>query len=191
MDANTNMDQWLVRTSENWIAGPYPKDQICEMIRSGKLKAQDEVCSGSGYWIYLSETDLLKQFLGVELPKVKLHSSTEEEITEAGLPKGVLDLDEVSTDPHLQIQRSSAGELLSVGASSASISEKVRNRESSQVEWNGSSRMAQGQVKVHVEDELGIRPGAEDSSGQWTWLLVVSLVLGSVIAFVLLKILKH
>ena len=32
------MDLWLVRTARNIIAGPYPKDQVCQLIRDGQFE---------------------------------------------------------------------------------------------------------------------------------------------------------
>lgn len=74
------MDQWLVRTSENWVTGPYLKEELCLMIQEGKLVLQDEVCPANGYWIFLHERDEVQKFLGVEVPRVV--SEDEEDITE-------------------------------------------------------------------------------------------------------------
>jgi hypothetical protein len=88
------MDQWLIRTSENWIAGPYSKEQVCQMILDGKLGLQDEVCVSDGFWIYIHEREEVKQFLGIEVPKSKL-ASDDEEVTQT---QSNLEEDDI-TDP--------------------------------------------------------------------------------------------
>jgi hypothetical protein len=73
------MDQWLVRTHNNVIAGPFNKDQVVQLIREGKLSHQDEVCCANEYWIALHERDEVMKQLGVEVPKATLG---DEEVTE-------------------------------------------------------------------------------------------------------------
>jgi hypothetical protein len=74
------IDEWLIRTEDNWIAGPYPAQQICEMILEGRLGVQDEVCAANHYWVYLHEANEIRAQLGVELPRVV--ESSAEEVTE-------------------------------------------------------------------------------------------------------------
>jgi hypothetical protein len=62
------MQQWLIRTADNWISGPYTLDQVSQMILGGKLGPEDEVCTANGYWFYLHESTELKTQLGIELP---------------------------------------------------------------------------------------------------------------------------
>jgi hypothetical protein len=88
------MDQWLIRTSENWIAGPYSKEQVCQMILDGKLSLQDEVCVADGFWIYIHEREEVKQLLGIDVPKSKL-ASDDEEVTQT---QSNLEEDDI-TDP--------------------------------------------------------------------------------------------
>jgi hypothetical protein len=77
------MAQWLIRTAENVIAGPYEREQVCQLIRDGELNYQDEVCQSNGYWIYLHERDEVLRQLGVEVPKPAAPQG--EEVTETGL----------------------------------------------------------------------------------------------------------
>src|SRR5450756_344916 len=51
------MDTWLIRTSKNQIAGPYGADQGRELIRTGQLQLQDEICRANHYWIALMKRD--------------------------------------------------------------------------------------------------------------------------------------
>lgn len=60
---------WLVRTAENWIEGPHPASKVCQMILAGQLKAEDEVCLASGFWIFLSEREEIQRHLGVQVPE--------------------------------------------------------------------------------------------------------------------------
>lgn len=64
-----SMDQWLVRTSENIIAGPYSTEQIKNLIRERKLCHQDEICQGNSYWFYLYEQNEVHKQLGLTMPK--------------------------------------------------------------------------------------------------------------------------
>lgn len=74
------MDQWLVRTSNNIIAGPYSRDQVVKLIHEGKLGLQDEVCQANQYWIFLHEhLEVLRQ-LNISMPKSS--RAEEEEVTE-------------------------------------------------------------------------------------------------------------
>jgi len=65
------MEQWLTRTEKNWIAGPYSKAQVIQMIQDGTLGIQDEVCPANGYWILLHERKELFDQLGIELPRAR------------------------------------------------------------------------------------------------------------------------
>lgn len=89
------MDQWLIRTSNNWIAGPYSAQQICQMVLEQKLTLQDEVCTGNGYWIFIHERDEIKKALGIDVPKAPRKAG--EDFTET--QKELVD-DEV-TDPDI------------------------------------------------------------------------------------------
>ncbi len=54
---------WLIRTRSNHILGPISKEKVLELYHNGSIKADDEVCSGNGYWFYLREDDLVQRFL--------------------------------------------------------------------------------------------------------------------------------
>ncbi len=64
---NINQDQWLIRTAQNWIRGPYSKAEICDQIQSKQLSKQDEICIANQYWIYLYENEKVYQALGIQL----------------------------------------------------------------------------------------------------------------------------
>jgi len=54
---------WLIRTGQNQILGPVTKDKVKELINSGSLDLEDEVCSGNGYWFKIKEDDLVDKYL--------------------------------------------------------------------------------------------------------------------------------
>src|SRR3954471_13137598 len=62
------VDQWLVRTAQNLIMGPYKKEDVLNLIREGSLTLQDEVCQANHFWFYLHEHEELKRQLGLEMP---------------------------------------------------------------------------------------------------------------------------
>lgn len=60
---------WLIRTTQNQILGPVSKQKIIDLVRSGKLEEDDEVCSGNGYWFYIKEDDLVEKYLLGDIPQ--------------------------------------------------------------------------------------------------------------------------
>ncbi len=75
-------DQWLVRTSQNVILGPYSKDEVCAMIGEGALGLQDEVCLANHFWFFLHEHEEVKRQLGVEVPTAQLISEDDVTLTQ-------------------------------------------------------------------------------------------------------------
>jgi hypothetical protein len=57
------MKNWLIRTKTNFILGPVSRDKLLELIETGSLTEEDELCSGNGYWFYLREQKLLNHYL--------------------------------------------------------------------------------------------------------------------------------
>lgn len=60
------MDEWLIRTAKNKIAGPCTRDRIRELIVQKQLQPIDEVCPGNGYWFSLNEVNEVQEKLGLE-----------------------------------------------------------------------------------------------------------------------------
>lgn len=54
---------WLIRTKSNYILGPVSQAKVQELLESSTLKAEDEVCSGNGFWFYIREKELVKRFV--------------------------------------------------------------------------------------------------------------------------------
>ena len=78
MDPGT--PQWLVRTALNLIAGPYSREQVRQMILSGQLRAQDEICRSNHYWIQLHEREEVSAELGADV-LAHLSNDADEEAT--------------------------------------------------------------------------------------------------------------
>ncbi len=62
-------DLWLIRTNENLIAGPYPKEQIRKLIADKTLTPQDEICQANRQWVILTHVDEAEKLLDFEFPK--------------------------------------------------------------------------------------------------------------------------
>jgi hypothetical protein len=54
---------WLIRTKSNHILGPVSKEKVQELYQNGSIKADDEICSGNGYWFFIRELDLVNKYL--------------------------------------------------------------------------------------------------------------------------------
>lgn len=57
------MKNWIIRTKNNFILGPVSREKLLEIVNSGTLAEDDELCSGNGYWFFFREKDLLKKYL--------------------------------------------------------------------------------------------------------------------------------
>ena len=74
---------FLIRTKENRISGPFPKEVILARMQSGELREMDEVCPDHGYWIYLHERDESLKMLGAALARSdEFHEESTETDTE-------------------------------------------------------------------------------------------------------------
>lgn len=60
--------QWMIRSPQLQITGPFTKEELSSKILGGELSGDFEVCAGNHYWFYLNETHELEQQLGVKLP---------------------------------------------------------------------------------------------------------------------------
>lgn len=54
---------WLIRTKTNHILGPISKEKVLELLQNNSIKADDEICSGNGFWFYVREEDMVARFL--------------------------------------------------------------------------------------------------------------------------------
>ncbi len=55
--------EWLIRTKNNHILGPVSKEKIKQLVSSGSIKGDDEVCSGNGFWLYIREQELISKYV--------------------------------------------------------------------------------------------------------------------------------
>ena len=60
---------WLIRTKSNHILGPISKEKVIELYQNGSIKADDEICSGNGYWFFIREIDLVNRYLLGSVPQ--------------------------------------------------------------------------------------------------------------------------
>ena len=115
--------QWMIRTAQNRINGPYSIEEIRTFIKDGNLTTLDEVCPSEGFWFFLHEAVEVEKLLGVS-PPVPLHGA-EDEVTQTevvasgtatatkGRPsESLTDSDDVDTGVFVQggIRRSSTGD---------------------------------------------------------------------------------
>jgi hypothetical protein len=75
-------DEWLIRTADNQISGPFSRQQIMSMIQSAELTLEDEICGAGNYWIYLHENQEVKAQLGIDVPKTLYKNPQEATLTE-------------------------------------------------------------------------------------------------------------
>lgn len=61
--------EWLIRTKNNHILGPVSLNKIKELQAKGSIKADDEVCSGNGYWFYIREKALVEKYILNSIPQ--------------------------------------------------------------------------------------------------------------------------
>ena len=54
---------WLIRTVNNRLLGPISKEKLKQLYFEQKIKAEDEVCSGNGYWFKIKEKELVEKYL--------------------------------------------------------------------------------------------------------------------------------
>lgn len=76
---------WLIRTRSNHILGPVSKEKVVELHGNGSIKADDEICSGNGFWFFLRETEMVEKFLtGGEVQSFNPISEAKDVLTASG-----------------------------------------------------------------------------------------------------------
>lgn len=78
------MNQWLIRTSQNMISGPFTAEQVRKKILDAELKSEDEICQANHFWIFIYETKEVEEQLGIKVPAYVLQNRAkdEDEVTE-------------------------------------------------------------------------------------------------------------
>jgi len=174
----------LIRTSHNWIAGPYPKEQIRTMITEGQLTLQDEVCAANSYWVYVHEREEIHQLLGVAVPR---QAGEGEEITETQMK--YVEEDEV-TDPDLGYERAESTTETTAVISTDSLKEfrkpKIVKKKSSSVtpvikKAESAIRKKKGSIGVSAGASVAVQKieikGKNDPASLWrglAWALIVA-----------------
>ena len=54
---------WLIRTKSNRIIGPLSKEKVIGYYQAGKLHLEDEITQGNGFWLKVSEEELVRKYL--------------------------------------------------------------------------------------------------------------------------------
>lgn len=105
-------DQWMVRTSQQLLAGPYTKEQVCQLIREGQLGQQDEVCHANRYWIFLHEREEVLEQLGIEPPQKDV--ATDEDTQTETVTSTATDTDLVTPANGTRVELGEAPELAEI-----------------------------------------------------------------------------
>jgi hypothetical protein len=69
--------QWLIRSEKREIFGPYSREELQSMVRTGKWNARDEIALSGERWIFIQDAEELKKQLGVEAPRQAVDSEEE------------------------------------------------------------------------------------------------------------------
>ena len=57
------MGRWLIRTEEGKIFGPTSREKVIDAYNDKSLSHDDELCGDNGYWFYIHEDELLREYL--------------------------------------------------------------------------------------------------------------------------------
>jgi hypothetical protein len=193
------IDQWLIRTADNWIAGPYPKEQVRKMVLEGKLGLQDEVCPANSYWLFLHEYAEIQKALGIQIPKVR----SGEEITETQIPLGTQGKseNELSTPPPVEDSKTKTGTIVRKSIfeplmEQAKVLNEQNSAESSLAEgsldekhlnssFGGGSSAREGSLAKHQAQVTG-SPGHPTT--MWKGLLWMMVFAGAVLIWVVIRL---
>jgi hypothetical protein len=95
---------WLIRTKTNHILGPISKEKVLELLQNGSIKADDEVCSGNGFWFYIREDEMVARFLlGREQQSFNPISEAKDVLTSQ--PKNQFDDDDITMVGGIDLKR--------------------------------------------------------------------------------------
>ncbi len=95
---------WLIRTKTNHILGPISKDKVLELLQNGSIKADDEVCSGNGFWFFIREDDMVARFLlGREQQSFNPISEAKDILTSPA--KSLMDEDDITLVGGIDLKR--------------------------------------------------------------------------------------
>lgn len=90
------LKNWLIRTKSNHILGPVSKAKVTELYKNGSVKADDEFCSGNGYWFFVKEKALVERYLlGDETQEFNPISEANDVLGELNSSTAVINLNEL------------------------------------------------------------------------------------------------
>jgi len=179
--------QWMIRTAQNKIQGPYSIDEIRGFIQSGKLTTLDEVCPSGSYWFFLHEAGEVKNLLGVDPPK-PLHDAdddvTETEVSTQGQPSTK---PKPGTESLADNEEEETTGVVPQSKPRASTLEKTPYHESA-----ASDALEQALQRSQSIDQTGPRwVGKVEALSFWKGFTVFLSILGVVIFLSILRMIKH
>lgn len=94
--------QWLVRRAGNpiLIGGPYLTDQVREMLTSGSLDSDDELCVENSYWFTVHEKEEVLRLLGVTRSSASEQKGLREDETAPDLELTPIDVTKRGSKTH-------------------------------------------------------------------------------------------
>jgi hypothetical protein len=64
--STSNSAQWMIRTANLVLSGPFPEEEIKQRLTQGVIHASDEICPSGGYWFSVQDREETRNRLGVE-----------------------------------------------------------------------------------------------------------------------------
>jgi hypothetical protein len=97
------LKNWLIRTKSNHILGPVSKAKVTELYKNGSVKADDEFCSGNGYWFFVKEKALIERYLlGDEVQEFNPISEANDVLVAENSATSVINLKELQAKPKVE-----------------------------------------------------------------------------------------
>lgn len=181
------MDQWLIRTADNWIAGPYPKEQVRKMVLEGKLTLQDEVCPANSYWLFLHEYAEVQKALGIQIPK----AASADDITETQVPLPEKKPEESKTKTGTVVQKSlfepllEQAKVLSEKNSGADSSSSVQEPSASE---NGDGSAAATTMETPNLHRAHVTGSPHSRPPMWKGLIWMMVFAGGILIWLVIRL---
>jgi hypothetical protein len=99
------LKNWLIRTKSNHILGPVSKAKVIELYKNGSVKADDEFCSGNGYWFFVKEKALVDRYLlGEEIQEFNPISEANDVLNVENSATAVINLNELQAKVKVEVK---------------------------------------------------------------------------------------
>jgi hypothetical protein len=106
------LKNWLIRTKSNHILGPVSKAKVTELYKNGSVKADDEFCSGNGYWFFVKEKALIERYLlGDEVQEFNPISEANDVLVVENSATSVINLKELQAQPKVEDRKVSENKI--------------------------------------------------------------------------------